>query len=456
MAEESPGATTEAPSKSFASRALSSGALSMMNFGVGQAMRLASNLILTRILSPEDFGLMTLVTSFLIGLAMFSDMGFGPSIMQSKRGDDPVFLDTIWTLKIIRGFLIFGTALVMAWPLAWFYDAPQFAWIFPVAASSLLIGGFFPTRIDSAARHLQLGRLTVIELGNQLIGILLTIAAALILQSVWALVWGNVLGAVAQLVTFRLFLPGHINRLRMEPEARHEVMKFGKWIFFSTICGFLLFQGDRIILGRVLTLDQLGVYNIGLFLATVPMMLGSSIATRLFIPMYRQHPPGESAEYRRVLTRTRAGLSVLLLSAAIVLAWIGPWLVDALYDPRYRTAGGILVAIACIQMIMVIPISYEYSALAASDSRGFFIMQSSRAGIYITLVALGAWAFGLPGLLAGQALSQFLCYPVTVWLARRHQAWDPLHDLIAACIALTAAGISLTVHEGAIRAALFP
>ena len=72
--------------------------------GIGQVMRLASNLILTRILSPEDFGLMALVTSFLIGLAMFSDMGFGPSIMQSKRGDDPVFLDTIWTLKIIRGF----------------------------------------------------------------------------------------------------------------------------------------------------------------------------------------------------------------------------------------------------------------------------------------------------------------------------------------------------------------
>ena len=119
-------------------------------------------------------------------------------------------------------------------------------------------------------------------------------------------------------------------------------------------------------------------------------------------------------------------------------------------------AGGILVAIACIQMIMVIPISYEYSALAAADSRGFFVMQSTRAVIYFALVAGGAYLFGLAGLLAGQALSQVLCYPVTVWLARRHQAWDPLHDLIAACIALTAAGISLTVHEGAIRAALFP
>lgn len=381
--------TAAAPGRSFASRALGSGAWSMANFGLGQIMRLGSNLILTRILSPDDFGLMALVTSFLIGLTMFSDMGFGPSIMQSKRGDEPDFLDTIWTLKIIRGFLIFGAAMVMAWPLAVFYDAPLFGWVFPAAACSMIVGGLLPTRIDTAARHLQLGRLTVIELCNQLIGILLTVAAALILQSVWALVWGNVLGALVQLLMFRLFLPGHRNRLRMEPEARAEVMKFGKWIFFSTICGFLLFQGDRIILGRVLTLNQLGIYNIGLFLATVPAMLGSSIAGRLFIPMYRQHPPAESAENARILARTRAGLTALLLAVAVALAWAGPPLVELLYDPRYAAAGGILVAIACIQMLQVIPLSYESAALAAGDSRGFFVVQSTRAAIYFALVAGG-------------------------------------------------------------------
>ncbi|UXU75133.1 MULTISPECIES: oligosaccharide flippase family protein [unclassified Paracoccus (in: a-proteobacteria)] len=446
---------SQAARKSLASRALGSGAWSMANFGLGQIMRLVSNLVLTRLLSPDDFGLMTLVTSFLIALTMFSDMGFGPAIMQSKRGDDPDFVDTIWTLKIIRGGLLWLSAAAMALPLAWFYDAPEFAVVFPVAALSLLVGGFLPTRIDSAARHLQIGRLTVIELANQLIGILLTIAAAWILQSVWALVWGNVLGSLVQLLMFRLFLPGHRNRLRIEPEARAEVMKFGKWIFFSTICGFMLFQGDRIILGLVLTLHQLGIYNIGLFLATVPMMLGSSIASRLFIPMYRNHPPAEGADHRRVLARTRAGLTALLLSVAVLLAWIGPPLVELLYDPRYATAGGVLVAIACIQMLQVIPISYDYSALAAGDSRGFFVMQSLRALIYMSMVSAGAFLYGLPGLLVGQALSLVLCYPVTVWLARRHHAWDPRHDLVAVIIATVAIAMALTSHRDAITKALF-
>lgn len=452
--DASPGLTAEAPRKSFASRALGSGAWSMANFGGGQVMRLVSNLVLTRILSPDDFGLMALVSSFLIGLNMFSDMGLGPSIMQSKRGDDPAFLDTAWTIKVIRGFIIFGTACAMAWPLALFYDAPAFAWVFPAAAISMLVGGFFPTRIDSAGRHLQIGRLTMIELANQLIGILITVAAALILQSVWALVWGQVLGAFVQLVLFHYMLPGHIDRFRMEKAAREEIVKFGKWIFFSTICGFLLFQGDRIILGRVLTLEHLGIYNIGLFLATVPGLLGTAIAGRLFIPMYREHPPGESDHNRRTLQRTRAGFTGLLMICAVILALIGPWMVDHLYDARYVRAGGILVAIACIQMLIVIPLSYETAALAAGDSRGFFVMQSSRAMIYIVMVLIGAWWGGLGGLLAGQAFAHLFCYPVSVWMARRHQAWDPRHDIAAAAIAVAGAALALTMHGDVVSAAL--
>lgn len=71
------------------------------------------------------------------------------------------------------------------------------------------------------------------------------------------------------------------------------------------------------------------------------------------------------------MARTRAGFTGLLLVVGITLALIGPWMVDTLYDPRYHRAGGILVAIACIQMLLVIPLSYETAALASGDLRAF-------------------------------------------------------------------------------------
>ncbi len=147
-------------------------------------------------------------------------------------------------------------------------------------------------------------------------------------------------------------------------------------------------------------------------------------------------------------------LSLVLLFGATILALTGPWIVDFLYDARYTLAGGILVAIACIQLLQVIPISYDYSALAAGDSRAFFIMQSTRAAIYAVFVLIGVWFAGLPGLLLGQALSLFACYPVQVWLARRHKAWDPLHDGIALAYALVVIALAMWLHYGIVSAAL--
>ena len=71
-----------------------------------QGIRLAANLILTRLLFPEAFGLMALVNIFLQGLEMFTVLGIGPSIIQNRRGDDPAFLNTAWTIQVIRGFVL--------------------------------------------------------------------------------------------------------------------------------------------------------------------------------------------------------------------------------------------------------------------------------------------------------------------------------------------------------------
>ena len=74
-----------------------------VGYGVGQSLRLGSNLILTRLLVPEMFGLMSLINVFILGLSLFSDIGVGPSIIQHKRGDEPEFYNTAWTLQVIRG-----------------------------------------------------------------------------------------------------------------------------------------------------------------------------------------------------------------------------------------------------------------------------------------------------------------------------------------------------------------
>lgn len=131
---------------SLEARAARSLSLTVASFGTSQLIRLASNLILTRLLFPEAFGLMALVMVVLIGLGQFSDMGISPAIMQSRRGDDPDFLNTAWTIQIIRGVCLWLMTAALAWPMAQLYGEPALVGLLPVAGLSLLIDGFKTTR----------------------------------------------------------------------------------------------------------------------------------------------------------------------------------------------------------------------------------------------------------------------------------------------------------------------
>ncbi|QHQ34072.1 oligosaccharide flippase family protein [Algicella marina] len=426
---------------SLFARAMRSSFWTIFGYGTSQILRLASNLILTRILFPEAFGLMALVMVVMQGLTNFSDVGINTSIQQNKRGDDEDFLNTAWTLNVIRGLLLWLLTVLVAVPIANFYEEPQLAQLIPVAGAILVIQGFFPTRLESANRHLNLGRVTLLEMAIQIIGIVATVLFAWLLQSVWALVIGGIVGAVSKILISNVFVPGTSNRFRWERDAVRDLVGFGKWIFLSTAFGFILSQGDKIVLAKYLTLSNLGVYNIGYFLASFPLLLATSVAWRILIPIYRERPPGASAENFRGVRKMRFALTGGIVSMLIVAGFVGVPLVHLLYDSRYYAAGAMVVGIAVMQIPMVIIMSYDQAVLAAGESRYYAALVFAKAVLQIGGLILGIHYFGLLGGIAGQAIGIVLVYPMVIWLTRRAGAWDPLHDGVFAAVGLLFGGL---------------
>ena len=444
--------TAVAPQKSLFQRALTGSMLTAGSYAVTQALRLVSNLILTRLLFPEAFGVMALVSVVLVGLTMFSDMGIGPAISQNSRGDEPAFLDTAFTFAVVRGLALWLLTCALSWPMAQLYAAPELVQLLPAAGLTLLIAGFNPTRIDTANRHLLLGRVTLLDLAAQVLGILSMIVLAFALRSVWALVIGAIIGSVAKLLVMHLWLPGRRNRFHWDSATGHDLIRFGKWIFLSTACGFLLSQGDKAIFGAYLTKAELGIYNIGWFLASFPILLAGAVTGRILIPLYRDHHPATSAENARKMRRLRQALSggtLLLLGA---LGVVGMPLVGVLYDPRYQAAGLVVVVMAMVQMPAVIGMTYDQSALAAGDSRSYFLLMALKAGVQTVAFLIGIEAAGLWGALAAQGLALAILHPAIARLAHKHRTWDLRHDLVFFMLALGLAGLIVWVN----RTALFP
>jgi len=436
----------------LSARAARSSTWTILGFGGSQVLRLASNLILTRMLFPEAFGVMALVSIFMMGLAMFSDLGVGPAIMQSKRGDDPEFLNTAWTIQVIRGFTLWLVATGLSFPMAAFYGEPQLVLLIPVAGAALAISGFNPTRLESAGRHLLLGRVTAIDMATQVVGILSAVILAWIFQSVWALVISGIISISTQVLLNWRLLPGITNRFRWESPAAHELIHFGKWIFLSTVAGFFYSQGDRVVLGKYLSLEMLGVYNIGFFMASFPLLLGSALVWKILIPIYRERPPLKSVENFRKLQKMRFLLSAGLMAVLILVACSGVILIELLYDPRYASAGAVVVLISCIQVLPVIGLTYDQAALASGDSKRFFVLTAYKAVAMIAGLVIGVEVAGLFGALAGQGIATLLIYPATVWLARRQGAWDPLHDSLFALVGVGGAALAIWLNFPAVSA----
>ncbi|WP_370253557.1 oligosaccharide flippase family protein [Nioella sp.] len=424
-------------------RAMRSAGLNLFGFGFSQVLRLASNLVLTRLLFPEAFGVMAMVSVFLMGLAMFSDVGVGPAIMQSKRGDDRDFLDTAWTIQIIRGVSLWMVACALTWPMAIYFGEPDLVYYLPVAALTQLVLGFTPTRYETANRHLKAGRVTLLDMGTQLVGVLFAIGLAWATQSVWALVISGVLSAVAQVVLFDLFLPGARNRFRWESEAAHELIHFGKWVFLSTIAGFAIGQADKVVIGGWLSTHDFGIYNIGFFWASFPFMMGSVVVRKVMIPIYRESPPGESRENFLRLRKLRMLATAGMIVMVMVPAFFGHWLIELLYDPRYIAAGGMVVLISVVQIPAIVGVTYDQAALAAGDSKRFFVLAATRAVFVVVGMVAGITLYGLPGALAGQGLAMLAAHPVVGWLASRSRAWDPIHDIIYYAVGFALGGLAL-------------
>ncbi len=421
--------------------------MTAMSFGGHNVLRLASNLVLTRLLFPEAFGLMALVQVVLAGVAMFSDFGIRGSIVQNARGDDPVFLNTAWTLQIVRGILLGLAVFLLAQPMASFYDAPQLAELLAFAAVIPIIQGFNSTRMATAGRHIALGRLTALALVTQAIGIVVMIALAWWFESVWSLIVGTAVGAAAETVLSHVALPGKFrNRLVFEKAAAKELFGFGKYVFIATLASFFIQHGDRAVLGKYVTLEELAIYNIGFFLAMVPLKFARRLNDAVIFPLYSRRPPGDSVVNRRRINRARYLLSLALVCGTAFLGLIGDLMVRVMYDPRYEGGGPILVLIALMSLPQLITLSYERLPLSAGRSGVYAFFMTSRALLLLAFTVVGVIHYGLLGAIVAPLVTWLLIYPVLIWVIRPFKGWDPVHDALFVLITAILVFLLLRFH----------
>ncbi len=421
-------------------RVVNAGAWSLLGYVAGQVIRFGSNLLMTRLLVPEMFGVMAIASLVMAALQMFSDVGLKLNIIQSKRGGDPAFLDTAWSIQIVRGVVLCTAALVIAIAIYAFqragmvggatvYADPMLPFVIGTLSCGALFAGVSSTKLAEAGRNLALGLVTKLELISQVAGLLCMLLWVVVDRSIWALVAGNLCGGLVMTVASHLWLPGNVNRWQWDRGAVHEIIHFGKWIFLSSVLGFLVNNGDRLLLGGMVSSATLGAYVIAFMIFSSIDQLLSKIIGDISFPalseIARERPEALKITYYQI----HLVVACVSYFSAGALMMSGQALIDLLYDLRYAQAGWMLQVLAVA--FLSIPLrTVTQCFMALGMPRLFSNIIVVRLAALIIAMPLGFRFFGLPGAVWGIALSQLSYIPSLIFNSIKHSLFDLRRELL--------------------------
>jgi lipopolysaccharide exporter len=326
----------EAPDR-VGSRALKGGSLLAAGTAVERLARLGRNMLLARIIAPDQFGLMAIVLAVLALLEAVTEVGVAQAVIQNKRGTTVEFLNVAWWFGIGRGVLVAALALPLAGPVADFYDLPELAPLLMVAPLSVVLIGLSSPRIYALQREFRFGASLVSIQGAGLIATVATVALGLWLQSVWALLWGTIIEAFLRFVLSFVVAPFRPS-LRWDPEARGELFLFTRGMAGLSLLTFLMMHADTFVLGKTVTVEALGLYTMAITLAAFPLMIFSKVVQPLVVPLLARLQDDMAGMRSTVLRLSRLVWLFGLPMAAILATVSEPLLVLVYGRPEFSSA----------------------------------------------------------------------------------------------------------------------
>jgi len=381
-----------------------------------------STLILVRLLSPEDFGIVALASAVYVILDMLTATGFGLALLRMQEPTRAHY-DTIFTLGLVRAAILVLALVGFSGVQAELMGDPRIQQVIWVIALALLIGCFESPRLIDFQRNLRFDRLLHYAVLNKVLGLVISLPLAFWLQNYWALVLA---GPLSRLVTVPYSYRLAPYQPRLSLAAWRELINFSKWLLLHNLCCLIDGQLMNWIIGRTRGIAAVGLYQVGYQIAALPV-------TEIAVPIRSPFFAGFARIYHDLAELRRQFLNGLELQWLVLL----PLSVGVALTAREVTL--IFLGERWVELVPLIPLIALY-ALCDSfgvNTHNIFLVLNRQAKMVITYfgiilvrtaaVTYGAYEYGIIG--AVWALLITAVVNVTLWQLQagtmlRLAVWD--------------------------------
>src|SRR5258708_14575320 len=316
-------------------------------FGLQALIRLLSSLILTRVLLPEAYGIITILLSVLYVIGNILDTNVSLFIVRDKNAEQPRYLNTAWTMRLSRSLLSSAVLFVCAPLIATkVYNLPDLTLPLRVFSLWFLIDGFESMGFALAIRRKQARLQMYSELAASVLSTAFSIVYCYRYHTYWGIAFGLLLNRLIMTVLSHQFYRELRPRLFVDLAAAREILVYSKFTIPSSLLSLGLNQFDKIVFLRLFDLRLLGIYGLAGNIAGSIEALVSKISQAVLYPRcahnFRDNPDTATKRYYTENIRLFAG--ILAMPAAV--AGTAHLIVTLLYDSRYSEAGSLLQALA--------------------------------------------------------------------------------------------------------------
>mgnify|MGYP006290697977 CR=1 FL=1 len=275
---------SESNHASLHKKALRGGAWVFAEKGIEQIFNIGRLLILARLLSPQDFGVIGIAFMLLNILGRLSQIGFQHALIQ-KKGRIEHYLDSAWTILIIRGFIVCAILYIFAPMFAGFFNETRAKPVIQVMGIGFLLGSVKNIGVVFFKRDLQFHKQFIFRFSGLVTDFMVALILAIIFRNVWALVFGFIAGnLVMSIISY--YLNDYRPCPTMNLSKGKDLFLFGRWILLTQVFDFLIIRGDHVFVGKVLGATALGFYLMAYRLSTLPATEIYNIISQVLFPTY--------------------------------------------------------------------------------------------------------------------------------------------------------------------------
>ncbi len=431
---DEPVETIPAPLRSLRRRILTGGGAVMGGFGAGQVLRLISNLVLTRLVAPEAFGLMAVAISVNIWAVMLTDIGIGASVIRSPNSDKPDFLRTAWTAAFLRNILVWvvvafgaGAIYLMAMNGAVkegsVFANPVLPLLMLAIGIQLPIDGLGSMNASVAERRLAMGRVVGLEISRQVFTMMVTISFAWLGFEVWALVIGAIAGAFFGASLSHVIYPGPAMKFRMVREHFDEIFHFGKWLVIASFFGFILNRGDQLLFGWVMQSENFSLYAIAGIWVMAATSVIQTVVGRVFMPAFSEVLRDQPDDLAKLYRQARLPLDLFVVATAFGAFFLAEPVFAVIYPDQYAGVGYYVKLLA--PALLLLPYRLiNTAALASGNSKGFTAVTVIGGIAMIILTPLAAHYLGERAAILVYACIAVFSLPTIFGLGRKLMKLD--------------------------------